>query len=105
MMQHSREHKTTRPYTATANNTIQHIVEVESEKKTVNEDVQSLNIEGKCTNNPRAISSAFNEYFHSLVEKTYLNNNNNNNINKIYYVTCLYQFIFKYKSQIHNKGN
>jgi hypothetical protein len=41
-----------------------------------------LNIEGKSTNNPQAIASAFNEYFLSLVEKTYLNNNNNNNNNK-----------------------
>jgi hypothetical protein len=34
-------------------------VKVESGKKTVNEDVQSLNIEGKSTNNPQAIASAF----------------------------------------------
>jgi hypothetical protein len=53
-------------------------VKVESGKKTINEDVQVLNIDGKCTNNPQAIASAFNEYFLSLVEKIYLNNNNNN---------------------------
>ncbi|PNF30772.1 hypothetical protein B7P43_G06180, partial [Cryptotermes secundus] len=50
------------------------IVKVESGKKSVNEDVQSLNIEGKSTNNPQAIASAFNEYFLSLAEKTYSNN-------------------------------
>jgi hypothetical protein len=53
------------------------IVKVESGKKTVNSDAQSLNIEGKSANNPQAIASAFNEYFLSLVEKTYYNNNNN----------------------------
>ncbi|PNF17558.1 hypothetical protein B7P43_G15556, partial [Cryptotermes secundus] len=47
--------------------------------KSVNEDIESLNIEGKSTNNPQAIASAFNEYFLSLAEKTYSNNNNNNN--------------------------
>jgi hypothetical protein len=36
------------------------IVKVESGKKTVNEEVQSLNTEGKSTNNPQAIASAFN---------------------------------------------
>jgi hypothetical protein len=39
--------------------------------------VQVLNIDGKATNNPQAIASAFNKYFLSLVEKIYLNNNNN----------------------------
>jgi Zn-dependent peptidase ImmA (M78 family) len=54
-------------------------VKVESGKKTINEDVQVLNIDEKATNNLQAIASAFNEYFCSLVEKIYLNNNNNNN--------------------------
>jgi hypothetical protein len=66
-------------------------VKVESGKKTINEDVQGLNIDGKSTNSPQAIASAFNEYFLSLVEKIYLNNNNNNNnniiINPIYYLS------------------
>jgi hypothetical protein len=56
---------------------------VESIKKTINEDVQVLNIDGKPTNNLQAIVSAFNEYFLSFVEKIYLNNNNNNNDNNI----------------------
>jgi hypothetical protein len=56
-------------------------VKAESGKKTINEDVQVLNIDGKATNNPQAIASAVNEYFFSLVEKIYLNNNNNNNNN------------------------
>jgi hypothetical protein len=60
------------------------IVKVESGKKTINEDVQVLNVDGKSTNNPQAIASAFNEYFLSMVEKIYLNNNNINN-NPIYY--------------------
>jgi hypothetical protein len=60
------------------------IVKVESGKKTINEDVQVLNIDGKSTNNPQSIASAFNEYFLSLVEKIYLNNNNNNNNNMNY---------------------
>jgi hypothetical protein len=68
------------------------IVKVESGKKTVNEDVQSLNIEGKSTNNPQAIASAFNKYFLSLVEKTYLNNNNNNNT--IYYLSHAFNNLF-----------
>jgi hypothetical protein len=54
------------------------IVKVESGRKTTNEDIQVLNIDGKSTSNPQAITSAFNEYFLSLVEKIYLNNNNNN---------------------------
>jgi hypothetical protein len=54
-------------------------VKVESGKKTINEDVHVLNIDGKSTNNPQAIASAFNEYFLSLVEKIYSNNNNNDN--------------------------
>jgi hypothetical protein len=58
------------------------IVNVESGKKSFNEDLQVLNIDGKFTNNPRAIASACNEYFLSLVEKIYLNNNNNNNNDK-----------------------
>jgi hypothetical protein len=62
------------------------IVKVESGKKTVNNDAQSLNIEGKSINNPQTIASAFNEHFLSLVEKTY-SNNNNNNINPIYYLS------------------
>jgi hypothetical protein len=60
-------------------------VKVESGKKTINEDVQGLNIDGKSTNNLQAIASAFNEYFLSLVEKIYLNNNNNNNNNNAVY--------------------
>jgi hypothetical protein len=52
-------------------------VKVESGMKTINEDVLVLNIDGKATNNLQAIVSAFNEYFLSLVEKIYLNNNNN----------------------------
>jgi hypothetical protein len=54
------------------------IVKVESGKKTINEDVQVLNIDGTSTKNPHSIASAFNEYFLSLVEKINLNNNNNN---------------------------
>jgi hypothetical protein len=57
-------------------------VKVESGKNTINEDVQVLNIDGKATDNPQAIASAFNEYFLSLVEKIYLNNNNNDNDNE-----------------------
>jgi hypothetical protein len=56
-------------------------VKVESGKKTINEDVQVLNIDGKSTTNPQAVASAFNGYFLSLVEKIYFNNNNNNNNN------------------------
>jgi hypothetical protein len=60
-------------------------VEVESGKKTIKEDVQVLNIDGKFTNNPQAIASTFNEYFLSFVENICLNNNNNNiNNNTIY---------------------
>jgi Notch-like protein len=65
-------------------------VKVESGKKTINEDVQVLNIDGKSTNNPQAIAGVFNEYFLSLVGKIYLNSNNNdNNINNnpIYYLS------------------
>jgi hypothetical protein len=56
------------------------IVKVESGKKTNNEDVQVLNIDGKATNDQQATASAFNEYFLSLVEKIYLNNNNTNSV-------------------------
>jgi hypothetical protein len=65
------------------------IVKVESGKKTINEDVQVLNICGKSTNNPQSIASAFNEYSLSLVKKIYLNNNNNNNNNKTIITTKL----------------
>jgi hypothetical protein len=68
-------------------------VKVESGNKIINEDVQVLDIDGKSTNNPQAIASAFNEYFLSLVANIYLNNNNNidndDNINNkpIYYLS------------------
>jgi hypothetical protein len=52
-------------------------VKVESGKKTINEDVQVLNIDGKSSKNLQVIASAFNEYFLSLIEKIYVNNNNN----------------------------
>lgn len=52
-------------------------MKVESRNKTIIEDVQVLNIDGKSTQNPQAIASVFNEYFLSLIEKIYVNNNNN----------------------------
>jgi hypothetical protein len=55
-------------------------VKGESGKKTINEDVHVLNIDGKPTKNLQAVASAFNEYFLSLIEKIYVNNNNNNPI-------------------------
>jgi hypothetical protein len=71
-------------------------VKVESGKKSVNVDVQSLNIEGKSTNNPQAIASAFNEYFLSLAGKTYsnINNNNNNNNNNSIFNSIQFMFIY-----------
>jgi hypothetical protein len=64
-------------------------VKVESGKKTINDDVQILNIDGKSTKNLQAIVSAVNEYFVSLIEKIYVNNSNsgsttatNNNSNR-----------------------
>jgi hypothetical protein len=59
-------------------------VKVESGKKTINEDVQVLNIDGQSTQNPQAIASVFKEYFLSLIEKIYVNNNNTT----IQYIIC-----------------
>jgi hypothetical protein len=76
-------------------------MKVESGKKTINEDVQVLNIDEKSTNNPQAIVSAFNEYVPSLVKKIYLNNNNNgnnknnnNNNNPIHYLSHAFHSSF-----------
>jgi hypothetical protein len=65
-------------------------VKVESGKKTINEDVQVLNIDGKSIKSLKAIAvSAFNVYFLSLIEKIYVNsnNNNNNNNNPLHYLS------------------
>jgi hypothetical protein len=57
------------------------IVKLELGRKTINVGVQSLNIVGMFTTNPQAIGNAFNEYFLTLVETKYINNNNINNDN------------------------
>ena len=56
-------------------------MKLESGRKTINVGVISLIIEGACTTNPQVIANAFNEYFLTLVETKYINNNSINKDN------------------------
>jgi hypothetical protein len=61
--------------------TMWEIVKLELGRKTINVGVISLIIEGACTTNPQVIANAFNEYFRTLVETKYINNNSINKDN------------------------